>query len=119
VKQHLTADFLARFPQGQDITYAIIPQIPQLPDALRAEIHVAFATSLSVLWKTMTGISALGLLSVLAMKELTMHTITDENFGFAEKVRPSDVEGSSGRPSNVGTSSARLSNSRNTNQVHE
>jgi hypothetical protein len=41
------------------------------------------------------------------MKELTMHTTTDENFGFTEKVWPIDVEKkSSGRLSNVGTSSA-------------
>jgi hypothetical protein len=101
LKRHLAADFVALLPQGQDITYAIIPQIPHLPEALRAEIHVAFATSLSVLWKTMAGISALGLLSVLAMKELPMHTTTDENFGFVDKERPSDVERFSGRPSDA------------------
>jgi hypothetical protein len=101
LKRHLTADFLALFPQGEDITYAIITQIPHLPEALRTEIHLAFATSLSVLWKTMAGISALGLLSVLAMRELPMHTTTDENFGFVEKERPNDVERFSGQLSNA------------------
>lgn len=43
----------------------------------------------------MIGISAAGLLSVLVMKELPMHTTTDENFGFKEKEQPSDVEKSS------------------------
>ena len=40
----------------------------------------------------MLGLSAVGLLTVLAMKELPMHTTTDENFGFEEKQRVSDVE---------------------------
>ena len=40
----------------------------------------------------MLGLSAAGLLTVLAMKELPMHTTTDENFGFKEKERVGDVE---------------------------
>jgi hypothetical protein len=92
LKKRLSADFLNIFPEGQDIAFAIIPQISKLPEPLRSQVRVAFADSLSVIWKTMIGISAAGLLTVLAMKELPMHTTTDENFGFEEKPRVSDVE---------------------------
>jgi hypothetical protein len=55
-------------------------------------VRAAFADSLSVIWKTMIGLSAAGLLTVLAIQELPMHTTTDENFGFEEKRQVGDIE---------------------------
>lgn len=45
------------------------------------EVQVAFADSLSVIWKVMIGVSGLGLLSVLLLKEVAMHTETNEKYG--------------------------------------
>jgi hypothetical protein len=74
------------------MSYSIIPLIRHLPQSLRDEIHTAFAGSLSVLWQVMIGLSGAGLLTVLFMKELPMHTTTDENFGFENRERPRDAE---------------------------
>jgi hypothetical protein len=85
LKKRLSADFIAHFPEGEAIAYAIIPQIRQLPQPLRDEVRVAFAGSLDVLWRVMIGLSLAGFLSVLLMQELPMHTTMDENFGFEDK----------------------------------
>ena len=83
--KRLPADFLAMFPEGSEIAFAAIPQIPKLEGALRTQVQDAFAESVQVIWWVMTGLSGLGLLSVLLMKELKMHEITDDNWGLEEK----------------------------------
>ncbi|KIO20590.1 hypothetical protein M407DRAFT_220214 [Tulasnella calospora MUT 4182] len=86
LKKKLPAAFLAMFPaEGVEITYAAIPQIPGLPEPIRHEVRAAFADSLKVIWLTMVGVSALGLLCVLGMKELKMHEVTDDDWGMKEK----------------------------------
>ncbi|KAG8914321.1 hypothetical protein FRC00_014481 [Tulasnella sp. 408] len=86
LKTKLPAEFLDMFPSdGVEITYAAIPQIPGLPEPMRTEVRVAFARSLRVLWLAMIGICAVGLLSVLVMKEVKMHEVTDEGWGLEER----------------------------------
>jgi hypothetical protein len=86
------------------IAYATIPQIPSLPSPLKEQVEVAFAKSMSVLWQVMIGIAGAGLLSALPMEELTMHLVTDENWGFEEKAErgskdeaTKDVESGAGK----------------------
>ena len=87
LKRRLPKDIVAVFPQGLDLAYATIPQISRLPQPYRDQMHVAFAGALRVLWQTMIAVSGVGLLTVLFMRELPMHTTTDEKFGFEREVK--------------------------------
>ncbi|KAG8914322.1 hypothetical protein FRC00_014482 [Tulasnella sp. 408] len=88
LKTKLPKAFLDMFPsEGVEITYAAIPQIPGLPEPMRTEVRVAFASSLRVIWLVMIGICGLGLLCVLGMKELKMHEVTDDDWGMEERKR--------------------------------
>lgn len=78
-------DFVSQFPTGAEIAYSAIPVIKDLQEPLRTEVRIAFASSMRVVWLTMIGISGLGLLSSLMMKELPMTKDVDENFALKEK----------------------------------
>ncbi|KAL7279419.1 hypothetical protein ACG7TL_007261 [Trametes sanguinea] len=99
LKKNLPAAFAARFPEGVEIAYAAIPLIPSLDKPLRTEVRVAFATSLSVVWKVMTGISGAGFLTLFILKEVPMQTSTDARYGLevhstTATALHSDMEGS-------------------------
>ena len=83
----LPAQFTALFPAGVQIAYAAIPVIRTLPEPLQGEVRAAFAQSLQVVWLTMLGLCALGLLSVGMMREVPMQRMTDERYGLDESVR--------------------------------
>lgn len=69
-----------------DLAYSIIPIIKTLPEPLKHEVQVAFGESLSIIWKVMTGILAVGLLVSLLMKDVPLHDFTDEKWDLpAEK----------------------------------
>jgi len=84
--------FTSLFPEGVQLSYAAIPQIGSLTEPLRTQVRDAFAGSLVVLWQVMLGISGLGLLSVLLMKEVPMQTVTDDRWGLAGKESSKAVE---------------------------
>ncbi|KAI0648727.1 iron permease [Trametes meyenii] len=81
LKKHLPAAFAARFPAGVEIAYAAIPLVPALPEPLRAEVRAAFAASMAVVWRVMLGISAGGFLTLFLLREVPMHTYTDDRYG--------------------------------------
>jgi len=85
LRRTLPPAFGELFPDGVDIAYAAIPQIPSLPQPLQDEVRVAFASSLSTLWKVTAGLCGLGLLTSLWMKQLSMNTHVDEQWGREEK----------------------------------
>ncbi|KIO20426.1 hypothetical protein M407DRAFT_220692 [Tulasnella calospora MUT 4182] len=88
LKIKLPKAFLDMFPaEGVEITYAAIPQIPGLPEPMGTEVREAFSSSLRVIWLTMIGLCALGLICVLGMKEIKMHEVTDEDWGIEERQR--------------------------------
>ncbi|KAH8103096.1 iron permease [Cristinia sonorae] len=87
LKRKLPADFLSAFPDGLEIAYAAIPAIRSLQEPLRTEVRVAFADSMSIVWKTMIGISGLGLLSLLFLQEIKMVSHTDATYGLTEGPR--------------------------------
>jgi hypothetical protein len=90
--KRLPPDFLALLPSGVDIAYAAIPQIDGLSEPLKDQVKVAFADSLSMVWKVMAAVAGVGLLVTLPMKELHMHVVTDENWGMEKKETEKDVE---------------------------
>ncbi|KIO20949.1 hypothetical protein M407DRAFT_80977 [Tulasnella calospora MUT 4182] len=85
--------------KGVEITYAAIPAIRSLEEPIKTEVKQAFAGSLRVIWLVMAGISAVGILPALGMKELKMHEVTDEDWGMREEKKPNeDVESPSEKP---------------------
>jgi hypothetical protein len=89
LRRHLPHEFLASLPSGIDLSYAAIPQISSLADGLKEAVRKAFADSLRILWFVLLGISVLGFISSLLMKEVEMQTVTDENWGLKEDKRRS------------------------------
>ena len=81
----LPAQFTALFPAGVQIAYAAIPVVRTLREPLKGEVQDAFAESLRVVWLTMIGFCALGLLSVGIMREVPMQKMTDERYGLEEE----------------------------------
>ncbi|KAI0259530.1 major facilitator superfamily domain-containing protein [Gloeopeniophorella convolvens] len=96
--RELPGEFLDNFPQGVEIAFAAIPDIPGLDPTLGGEVRAVFARSLSTVWKIMAGIAGLGLLVSLAMKRISLHTSVDQDWGQKDqglkeeaKVEVSDV----------------------------
>ncbi|KAH8827537.1 major facilitator superfamily domain-containing protein [Flagelloscypha sp. PMI_526] len=90
LKRSLPIDFTSKFPSGVEIAIAVIDQIPSLPEPLQTEVKVAFANSMSTIWKTMAGIAGIGLLSVLIMKEIPLPDVTDAKYALKERVTAKD-----------------------------
>lgn len=91
LKGRLPADFTSTFPAGVEIAFSAIAQLPTLEEPLRSQVRVAFAESLSIIWKVMIGMSALGMLSNLALQEIPMLTATDEKYGLQENQQVPDT----------------------------
>jgi len=92
LKKKLPSAFVSQFPDGSEIAYAAIPLINGLEEPLRSQVRTAFAESMAVVWKTMIGISGLGVITLLGLKEIPMNTVTDEAFGLHEEKRRQDEE---------------------------
>lgn len=84
LKTRLPQAFVQNLSSGIDLAYSAIPQISSLPDDLRLEVQTAFAKSLRMLWFVLLGISVLGLLSSLMMKDIELHDKKDERWGMKE-----------------------------------
>ncbi|KAJ7635129.1 major facilitator superfamily domain-containing protein [Roridomyces roridus] len=84
LEKELPAAFVAQFSPGFEIAYAAIPAIRQLEGPLKTAVQAAFAKSMNVVWQTMVGISGLGLLLSLFLKEVPMGTTVDENYALLE-----------------------------------
>ncbi|OSC99593.1 iron permease [Trametes coccinea BRFM310] len=87
LRSRLPGDFLASLPQGAEIAYSIIPQVPGLAEPLKDQVRNAFADSLKVLWEVMIAISGVGFLSAFLMREIPMQRSVDEAWGLEEKER--------------------------------
>ncbi|TFK46443.1 iron permease [Heliocybe sulcata] len=80
LRRRLPVAFTAEFPAGAQIAYAAIPLIRELEQPLRNEVIHAFAESTRLIWITFTGISGLGLVCSLLMKEVSMQTEMDDQW---------------------------------------
>ncbi|KAF7310094.1 Iron permease [Mycena indigotica] len=72
-------------PAGFEIAYAAIPVIRTLDAPLKTEVQAAFAESMAAVWQTMTGISGIGLLSCLLLREIPMVQGIDETYALKEE----------------------------------
>jgi len=66
--------------KAANLAYAVIPLIRALPEPTRHEVQVAFAGSIAVIWKVMTGLLGLGLVSSLFMAGLPLQSVVDEKW---------------------------------------
>ena len=96
---------MSQFPGGVEIAFAAIPVIRDLPEPLRTQVRVAFADSMSTIWKAMAGISALGLLSVFILKEIPMPTHKDDKYGLDVDSNVVNVDEEKGESKRASTSS--------------
>ncbi|KZV73042.1 iron permease [Peniophora sp. CONT] len=92
--KQLPIQYRSTLAQGTSIAYAAIPLLPTIPEPLQTEVRDAFARSLVVLWEVMIGISGLGLLTVLLMKEIEMRTAVDQQWGLEKEKGSGDAENS-------------------------
>jgi hypothetical protein len=103
----LPVEFASQFGEGGEIAYSAIPYIKALfvfslpsfasPDIdlsplensdepLRSVVRAAFSDSIKVIWQTMIGIAGLGFVVSLAIQQMDLATVTDEeNWGLKEK----------------------------------
>ncbi|KAI9056773.1 iron permease [Trametes sanguinea] len=91
LKKRLPEAFVAQFPEGVEIAYAAIPVIRTLKEPLKTEVRVAFAESMSIVWKAMIGFSAAGILTLALLREVPMQKHTDETYGL-EAARTSGAD---------------------------
>jgi len=93
LKKKLPSAFLDTFgDKGVQIAYAIIPEIKGLDEPLQSEVRQGFADALKVVWYVMAALSVAGALTVIPMKEIPLHEVTDEDWGMAEKKKAKDAE---------------------------
>lgn len=81
----LPAAYVAQLPSGVSFAYSAIPTLPSLAPELQLLVRQAFADSLKVMWLIMIGISGIGLVSVVFMKEIPMRSRVDEQWALKEK----------------------------------
>ena len=80
LQRRIPPGFVENFPQGAAIAYALIPQVPHLPQPLKSGIQDAYARSLQVVWEVLIGVGGIGFLSSLLMEGLPLHGKLDKEW---------------------------------------
>ena len=94
LRNKLPASLLTEFPQGMEIAFATIPIVPSLKEPLRDEVRNTFGIALKLVWQVLLGISIVGMLFNIGLKQLELHTNIDEDWG--RKDLPDDRNRSGG-----------------------
>jgi len=81
LKKKLPTSFLTQFPQGVEIAFETIPIIPRLPQPLRDDVRNTFGIALKTIWQLVLGISIVGILVSIGLKQLELHTDIDGDWG--------------------------------------
>ena len=81
LKRNLPASFLKRFPQGVEIAFETIPDIPSLDQPLKDDVRNAFGITLKAVWQLVLGVAVAGSLCSIGMKQLQLHSKMDEDWG--------------------------------------
>ncbi|EKM52290.1 uncharacterized protein PHACADRAFT_198357 [Phanerochaete carnosa HHB-10118-sp] len=84
--------FLKQFLQGVATAYRTISVISTLSEQLQTEVRIAFADSITLIWRVMIGIADVGFLASFAMKGLSLHTQVDERWGLEEGRKSGDLQ---------------------------
>jgi hypothetical protein len=59
-----------------------------MPQPLKDQVRAVFAQSTMLIWQVMIGISGLGLMTCLLMREVEMRKSMDEKWGLKERGKP-------------------------------
>ncbi|KAF9045814.1 MFS general substrate transporter [Hymenopellis radicata] len=65
----------------------VVTIVATLDEPLRSEVKHTFSEGLSLLWKVMTGISAVGMIASFAMQHVELPTSVDADWGMEERRR--------------------------------
>jgi len=76
----LPEQFVGVAAKGIDHVFAFIPEIPGMPQPLKAQVQHAFGESVRPIWYLMTGMCGLGLVASLFMRGIPLHDYTDEQW---------------------------------------
>jgi hypothetical protein len=76
---------LAGIPDGRELSYIIIPTIPDMPQPLTLQVQIAFASSLRALWISMTVICGAGFISSMVIRNVPLRRAVDNKWGMAER----------------------------------
>ncbi|KIP05681.1 hypothetical protein PHLGIDRAFT_119585 [Phlebiopsis gigantea 11061_1 CR5-6] len=90
--RRLPAAVLAGTPGGTALAYTVIPRIPQLAPALRAQTQQAFCDAMREVWLVMLALCAAGVLTVAVIRDFPLRKTTDRSWGLKEKERARDAE---------------------------
>ncbi|KAH8818766.1 iron permease [Flagelloscypha sp. PMI_526] len=85
LKKNLPSSFTLQSQSGVEIAFTIIDTIPHIPEPLQTEVKAAFAKSMTMIWLVMVGISGLGLVSLILMREVQLRETVDANYALKEK----------------------------------
>lgn len=96
VSKRLPAEFLAQFPQGSSVAYAMVPLVRTLPEPLKSQVQDAYLTGIRGCWYVVLGAAVLGFASSWFMKALPLHTAVDRDWGLEEGAKDSPATDSSG-----------------------
>ena len=81
LKNKLPASFLTQFPQGVDIAFETIPIISSLEETLKDDVRNTFGIALKLVWQVLLGISIVGMVCNIGIKQMELHTNIDEDWG--------------------------------------
>ncbi|KAG6919675.1 hypothetical protein DXG01_002618 [Tephrocybe rancida] len=85
LKQKLPPALIRQFPDSANIAYSIVPTIPTLPEPLKHDVQTGFLKSFRVLWIATEVMCALGVLSIVFMKDLPLRRTVDKDWGLEKK----------------------------------
>ncbi|KAI0648785.1 iron permease [Trametes meyenii] len=85
--KELPASYVQGLNRNVEIVYAIIPTIPTLQEPLRGEVQRAFARATQLIWEIMLGITGVGFLTCLLMREEKLREALDGQWGLEENAR--------------------------------
>ena len=84
--RHFPSHFLASFPQGPSIAYALIAELPAQGEDDRIEMAQAFVQSLTLLWYVLLGVAVVGMGVSLLMRGLPLHGVVHEEWELRDGV---------------------------------
>lgn len=87
LKVKLPLEFVSTLGNSPDLAYSAIPMINDLSPSVKPLVQTAFSKSLRWVWIVCIPIASLGLLSIIAMREIPMHTTVDGTWGVEEKLK--------------------------------
>lgn len=85
--RHFPSDFLASFPQGPSIAYALIAELPAQVEDDRREMAQAFVQSLTLLWYVLLGVAVVGMGVSLLMRGLPSRGVVHEQWELQDGAR--------------------------------